>query len=131
CRRLHDGRHRTRRKSAMSSLQLQNKVILITGALGQAGRAAIPFFMAKGATVAACDIKPAEEFSEAEALRQQYGSERLLYIEANAKVEDQVKSMMDRIQQTFGRLDGCYHNVYTNKVGLIAEQSLEQWEDNI
>src|SRR5690606_10119024 len=53
------------------------------------------------------------------------------YIEANATIESQVRSMMNAVDQFFGRLDGCYHNVYTNKVGLIREQSLEDWEDNL
>ena len=115
----------------MGSLQLEGKVILITGALGQAGRPAVSFFLEKGASIAACDIKPIEEFIELTELQQQYGNERLLYVQANAMEEDQVINLMDTVEQYFGKLDGTYHNVYVNKVATIADQSLADWENSI
>ncbi len=115
----------------MGSSQLQDKVILITGALGKAGRAAIPFFLERGASVAACDIKPASEFADQEQLQKLHGNNRLLYVEGDMTDEKQVQSLMNAIKQYFGRLDGCYHNVYVSRSKLISELSLDDWETAI
>ncbi|MBP1994555.1 SDR family NAD(P)-dependent oxidoreductase [Paenibacillus eucommiae] len=115
----------------MGSLQLQDKVILITGALGAAGRAAIELFLDKGALVAASDIKTVEHFPDLEDLQKQYGSNRLIYVEADFMKEDQVKAVMAQINKYFGRLNGSYHNVYINAWGDIANLSLEEWEASI
>lgn len=115
----------------MNSASLQDKVILITGALGDAGREAIKLFLEKGALVAACDIKTIDGFPEWEALQKQYGSDHLLYMEANCMKEDHVISVMERIDQYYGRLNGSYHNVYVNRGFTIAELSLQDWEDSI
>lgn len=115
----------------MGRLQLQDKVILITGALGQAGESAISMFLEKGASVVACDIKPEDAFTEKDELQRQYGSERLLYITSDVMKEARVQALMEAIKQHFGRLDGVYHNVYVNKVSLIEDLSLEDWEDTL
>lgn len=115
----------------MGSLQLQDKVILITGALGKAGKSAVSLFLEKGASVAACDVKAESAFEEKQDLQRRYGTDRLLYVEADVTNELQVQSFMKSIKFYFGRLDGCYHNVYVNKAKAIAEQTLEDWEANI
>jgi NAD(P)-dependent dehydrogenase (short-subunit alcohol dehydrogenase family) len=115
----------------MASLQLQDKVILITGCLGAAGHAAVKLFLERGALIAACDIKPEETFADAEELRRQYGSERLTYMRADMTQEDQVKRFVAQIEKDFGRLEGSYHTTYVNNCESIAKQSLESWEESI
>jgi len=115
----------------MTTLQLNNKVIFITGAAGAAGRSAVKLFLEKGATVAACDIKPAASIHNLTSLQQQYGTDRLSYYEADLLVEDEIKSVLTDVRAVYGRLDGAYHNVYTNKPGSIATQSLAEWNANI
>jgi len=115
----------------MTTLQLSNKVILITGAAGTAGRSAVKLFLEKGATVAACDIKPAASLPSLTSLQEQYGKERLSYYEADLLLEEAVKSVLTDVRAVNGRLDGAYHNVYTNKPGAIATQSLAEWNANI
>lgn len=115
----------------MSTLPLQGKVILVTGALGQAGRSAVPFFLGKGASIAACDIRPEADFTEKADLEEQFGKERLVYIQANATNEDEIRSLMQSVKEYFGRLDGCYHNVYQSVVKRIEELALEEWEYTI
>lgn len=115
----------------MASLQLQDKVILITGALGAAGRAAVELLLEKGAKVAAADILSADAFTDLEHLQKQFGKDRLLYISADLMDEEQVKDAIERTGRYFGRLDGSYHNVYVNKYRTIAQSSLQEWEDSI
>lgn len=113
------------------TLQLENKVIVITGAQGAAGSDATKMLLERGAFVAACDIRPVSDFRDFEKLKEQYGSDRLIYIQGNMTKEDQVQDLMRQIDRTFGRLNGCYHTAYVNNWGLIANQSLADWEDAI
>ncbi|MCQ6561017.1 SDR family oxidoreductase [Paenibacillus mendelii] len=115
----------------MGALQLDDKVILITGALGAAGSEAIKLFLERGALVAACDIRPVSDFAELDSLTEKYGSGRLMFVQGDMRNEADVREAVAAIDQTFGRLNGTYHNAYVNKVALIAEQSLEDWEDCI
>lgn len=113
------------------TLQLENKVIVITGAQGAAGSDATKMFLERGAFVAACDIRPEGDFRDIQNLKEQYGSDRLIYVQANMTKEDQVQDLMRQTDQAFGRLNGCYHTTYVNNYELIAKQSLEDWEDSI
>ncbi|MBP1990148.1 SDR family NAD(P)-dependent oxidoreductase [Paenibacillus eucommiae] len=115
----------------MCALQLQNKVILITGALGLAGKAAIEQFLSKGAAIAAMDIKETDDFAELSDLQQKYGAERLIYIKADCTQEEQIKSAIIQIDSSFGRLNGYYHNVYVNPSLAIADMSLSEWEHSL
>lgn len=115
----------------MSNLQLADKVICITGALGTAGRAAIKLFLDKGAKVAACDLKDQKEFEEIKTLSELYGSERFLYIQADLTDEQKVIEAFSAMEAYLGRLDGLYHNAYVNHYKRIAEQSLESWNATI
>src|SRR5690606_13185249 len=115
----------------MNQLQLNNKVILITGALGALGSSAIQMFLERGASLAACDIKSIDSSPKIDALARQFGEQRLLYIQADVTDEEQVKHVMEKTKQVFGRLDGSYHNAYVNNYRSIAEQTLEEWEGSI
>jgi NAD(P)-dependent dehydrogenase (short-subunit alcohol dehydrogenase family) len=115
----------------MSKLQLADKVICITGALGTAGRAATKLFLDKGARVAACDIKDEAEFIEMRSFQELYGNEHFLYIQADVTNEQQVTEAFLAIRNFFGRLDGLYHNAYVNHYMRIAEQSLASWNATI
>lgn len=111
--------------------QLQNKVILVTGCLGAAGHAAVKLFLERGASVAACDIKPREDFTDLEALQARYGADRLTFMQADMVQEEQVVEFIHNIERDFGRLDGSYHTTYVNRYEAIMKQSLESWEDSI
>ncbi|MFK7691672.1 SDR family NAD(P)-dependent oxidoreductase [Paenibacillus sp. HJGM_3] len=108
--------------------QLQDKVIVITGSMGAAGGAAVKLFLESGAFVAACDIKAENEFSEKALLLERFGSNRLLYVQADMNEESQVQNLFTRVSFHFGRLDGSFHTTYTNLTGRIEDQSLQDWE---
>jgi NAD(P)-dependent dehydrogenase (short-subunit alcohol dehydrogenase family) len=115
----------------MNKMQLQDKVVLITGALGAAGRSAAQMFLERGAIITACDIKSLDNFPEMDSLTQQYGEQRFTYIQADVTNEDQVKNIMEKTNRVFGRLDGSYHNAYVNNYRSIADQTLQEWEESI
>ncbi|MDR6553186.1 SDR family NAD(P)-dependent oxidoreductase [Paenibacillus qinlingensis] len=109
------------------SLPLQDKVIVVTGALGKIGFAAVRMFLARGAKVIANDWVTAEESPRMMELQAQYGPDRLLFVQADASNEDQVTGMFRQIREQFGRLEGSFHNSYTQNRKPVAEYTLEDW----
>jgi len=112
-------------------VNLENKVILVTGALGDSGREAIRLFLEKGASVAANDLLSINHYPQWDALLEQYGDRRMLFLQADCCDESGVKSVMEQVEMHFGKLDGTYHNVYANPSLSISEMSLDDWENSI
>jgi NAD(P)-dependent dehydrogenase (short-subunit alcohol dehydrogenase family) len=110
---------------------LHNKVVLITGCLGALGRSAIRLFLERGAIVFGCDRQPLESYPAIEQLQVQYGEKRFVFKQVDLCDEEQVKSVISEIEHCFGRLDGTYHNVYTNVWKPALELSLTEWEDTL
>jgi NAD(P)-dependent dehydrogenase (short-subunit alcohol dehydrogenase family) len=106
--------------------QLEHKVIWITGALGLIGRASVIKFLEKGATVVGTDIEEIEQFHEAAELQKQYGDRLMLFV-SDATQEDQVIDSVTRIKSRYGRIDGLFHNVYTQIWKTTTEISLSEW----
>lgn len=111
--------------------QLAGKVILVTGAFGQAGQSAVRMFLEKGASVVANDLLDIEDFPEMLNLRERFGEKRLLFVKADVSEESQVKLAMRQIETCFGKLNGSYHNAYTNIWKSVLDLNLEEWESNI
>lgn len=112
-------------------LQLRQKAILVTGALGALGQAAVRLFLERGASIVACDLKPIEEAEDIGELQTRYGSDRLAYLQADVTREDDLERLESWVEAQWGRLDGVYHNAYTNKTARIANQPLTEWEDTL
>lgn len=110
---------------------LQDKVILITGCLGSLGRSAIEMFLERGATIYGCDRVPLDKYRDIVLLQERYGELRMKYRQADMCVEDEVKAVISDVDRSFGRLDGTYHNVYTNGWKPVVEMSLEEWDNSI
>jgi NAD(P)-dependent dehydrogenase (short-subunit alcohol dehydrogenase family) len=113
------------------NLPLQDKVIVVTGALGKIGFASVRMFLARGANVIANDWVAAEESPGMMALQEEYGPDRLLFVQADASNEDQVAGMFHQIREQFGRLDGSFHNSYKQNRKPVAEYTLEDWNEVI
>jgi NAD(P)-dependent dehydrogenase (short-subunit alcohol dehydrogenase family) len=107
---------------------LQDKVIVVTGACGKLGKASVSLFLEKGANVVALDMRSPGDLPMIAALVERYGKGRLLAVEADATSEAHVAAAMERAEAQFGRLDGCFHNVYAQLHRPLADYSLEEWE---
>ncbi|MBP1988533.1 SDR family NAD(P)-dependent oxidoreductase [Paenibacillus eucommiae] len=105
---------------------LQNKVIWVTGAMGLIGMASLEVFLAKGALVLGTDIREDEANPVIQRLRETYG-EKLVLSVSDATDEQQVKESVLSIKEAFGRLDGLFHNVYTQIWKGVLELTLEEW----
>jgi NAD(P)-dependent dehydrogenase (short-subunit alcohol dehydrogenase family) len=106
---------------------MQAKVVLVTGALTGIGQAtALAFARAGGAHVVVSGRR--EDAGKAlEAELRALGGEAE-FVRADVRREDEVKNLVDKTVERFGRLDVAVNNAGTEgKVGPITEQSAESY----
>jgi 3-oxoacyl-[acyl-carrier protein] reductase len=116
-------------------MQLQDKVVAVTGAARGIGMAIAAAFADKGARIALIDLVPAD----VEATRAEFagrGVDVRAYT-ANVAKEDQVVAALDRVVADFGRLDVMVNNAGIIKDALllkvkdgavVSKMTLEQWQ---
>jgi len=108
-------------------LALHRKVIVVTGALGKVGYAAVRMFLERGAIVAANDWTEAAGHEGMTELLRRYGEDRLLFVHGDAGDEAQVAAMFASIRRQYGRLDGTFHNAYHQNRKPVDQYTLEEW----
>jgi NAD(P)-dependent dehydrogenase (short-subunit alcohol dehydrogenase family) len=104
----------------------ENPVVLITGALAGIGRATAIAFARAGARVVVSGRRQ-EPGLALEAELRQLGAEAA-FIHADVRQEEDVRSLVDKTVERFGRLDVAVNNAGTEgKKGPITEQSEESY----
>jgi NAD(P)-dependent dehydrogenase (short-subunit alcohol dehydrogenase family) len=105
---------------------MSNSVVLITGGLTGIGRAAAVAFAKKGANVVVAGRRDEAGKALAEELRG-FGSEAE-FINADVRKEDDVRALVDRTIERFGRLDVAVNNAGTEgRPGPITDQTAESY----
>ncbi len=105
---------------------MDKPVVLITGALSGIGRATAIAFAKNGATVVVSGRRDEAGKALAEELRS-FGSEAE-FINADVRKEDDVRALVDRTIDRFGRLDVAVNNAATEgPVGPITDQTAESY----
>jgi len=118
----------------MSSMQLQDKVIIVTGGGQGLGRAMGEYLASKGARLALVDLNQ-ERLDEAVAACKAAGGDARAYL-CNVANEEQVSDMVARVAEDFGGLHGLVNNAGILRDGLllkvkdgeISKMSLAQWQ---
>ncbi|MEM7588401.1 MAG: SDR family oxidoreductase [Acidobacteriota bacterium] len=93
------------------------RVVLITGAAGGIGSAAVEVFRDAGWSVVGVDRK--RGVADREGVRG---------VCANVAVEAEVESLLDEIEKTEGRLDAIVNNAAVQVCQPLLETSLEAWD---
>jgi len=105
---------------------MSNPVVLITGGLTGIGRAAAVAFAKKGANVVVAGRRDEAGKALAEELCG-FGSEAE-FINADVRKEDDVRALVDRTIERFGRLDVAVNNAGTEgRPGPITDQTAESY----
>ena len=105
---------------------MTNPVVLITGGLTGIGRAAAIAFARKGAKVVVGGRREEAGQALAKELRS-FGSEAE-FINADVRKDDEVRALVDKTIERFGRLDVAVNNAGTEGLkGLITEQTADSY----
>ncbi len=107
-------------------LDLQGKVVVITGAANGIGRVIAETFAQAGAIVAALDLSgnSLQEFGQAFRERGWASGE----YECDVRDALAVTTVMEQIASRFGRIDVLVNNAGINAEGLVSELDVELWD---
>jgi NAD(P)-dependent dehydrogenase (short-subunit alcohol dehydrogenase family) len=109
-------------------MRLRDKVALITGAGSGMGRLAALTFAREGARVVAADVSAsAGEDTAAQVTRA--GGEAV-FVEADVSNEGQVRTVVRRAVERFGRLDVLYNNagIFPEQDGSVVDVAEDVWD---
>ncbi|MGV3721143.1 MAG: SDR family NAD(P)-dependent oxidoreductase [Actinomycetota bacterium] len=112
---------------SLDLFSLKGKVALVTGASKGLGYEIARALAAAGADVAITS-RHLEEVAEAAAQIEAETGRRVLGLEADAGVEAQVDSTIERVVAELGQLDILVNNAGVNRHSFVHEQSLADWE---
>ncbi|RFU80216.1 short chain dehydrogenase [Trichoderma arundinaceum] len=109
-------------------MSLASKVALVTGSASGLGRVIAETLLARGASVAICDINPARLATAKEALAAQYPPSRVLALEANVADEASVKKLLEQTVEHFGHLDVLVNNAgIMDKFDPVGDCDTQLW----
>ncbi|MFJ7205734.1 SDR family NAD(P)-dependent oxidoreductase [Streptomyces sp. NPDC098789] len=107
--------------------RFQGKSVLITGATSGIGRATAKAFAAQGAHVGFCGRRT-ELGRQVEREIRDAGGEAT-YVQADVRVEAQVRAFVDRVASRYGGIDVAFNNAGIGGGRLPHEMSVEEWDD--
>lgn len=108
--------------------RLEGKVAVITGAGSGMGKAMAELFSAQGARLVLADISGKQD-DVAAALKDKNGGNGAVGIRCDVSNEDDVKAMIARAEETFGRLDVLCNNAgFGGPMAALADQTTETWD---
>lgn len=106
--------------------QMENKVIIITGAAMGLGLAAAKELAARGATLTLVDYNEKSLLAAKEELSQQFPDAKVLTVVADVSQEEAVKNYVEQTVKAFGRIDGLYNNAgIEGRQAPMAEYDLD------
>jgi len=109
------------------NLNLGNKVVIVTGGASGIGAASAMAFAQEGASVVVADINI--ERGEELVSRLQSHSENCMYVPCDVSLESDIKNMISKTIQRYGRLDCAFNNAGIEGVTAnTIDCTNENWE---
>ena len=106
-------------------LNLENKVVIVTGGACGIGYAVVEEFLADGAKVVVCDINAtAPEFKGATA-------DNMLYVKTDVTSKEEVDAMVAKAVEVFGTVDVIVNNAGINIPRLLVDEAGQYELDEI
>lgn len=110
--------------------KLSEKIAVITGSSSGIGRAVALAFAREGAYVTINYPFKAQEQNAAEVKRTiEKMDRRVVTIQADVSVEDQVRSLVDNVMQEFGRIDILVNNAGIATSSTVEEMPVSMWDE--
>ena len=106
--------------------RLDGKVAIITGAASGIGEITARLFAGEGARLTLCDLAEEPLGKVAEEIRA--GGGEALAVRCSVADEPEVKAMVARTLETYGRLDILINNAGITRDALAPRMSLEEWD---
>jgi len=109
-------------------MRLHDKVVLITGSAGGMGKAAAELFAREGASIIVTDILADAGEETARAIRDAGG--KAVFFKADVSNEEEVKRLVARSIDAFGRIDVLYNNagIMPADDGGVTDLSEATWD---
>ena len=104
---------------------LKDKVVIVTGAAGDIGKAIALRFGQEGSKVMIADF--ADGASVAEEIRKATGSQ-IIYFPVDVTDFESVKKMVEKALEEFGQIDIMVNNAGINSDNLIKKMGKDQWD---
>ena len=104
-------------------MQLQNKVIVVTGGASGIGGAISKVLVARGAKVVAVDVNK----EAGETLEKKLG-ENIRFLLGDVSDKAVAQSAVELAATTFGGLDGLVNNAHASRQAMFNELTEEQWD---
>jgi len=111
----------TARKATLVLLDLEGKVVVVTGGGRGIGRTLVERFGSEGSRVVALDVAFGDED------RPQAGEAGALAVECDVTAADSVRRAVEEVLDRHGRIDVLVNNAGVNVEGLVAELDPELW----
>lgn len=111
----------------MIDLQLDNRVILVTGGSSGVGLALVGDLLAAGARVATC-ARDVERLEVSIGELPNYDRERVLTLSADVREPDDVTTFVGAAVERFGRIDGLVNNAGQSLLKRFDETSWTEWQ---
>ena len=115
-------------------MKLSGKVAIVTGAGSGQGRAVATLFAKEGAKVAVADINDEGGLKTADIIASAGGE--AIYVSCDVSDLEQVKVLIKKTVDTYGRLDILYNNAARNRPATpvpetVAEMPEDHWRETI
>jgi NAD(P)-dependent dehydrogenase (short-subunit alcohol dehydrogenase family) len=105
------------------------KVVLITGALSDIGRATAQAFACSGYAIVLNHRRGAEQATKfADSLLHDWNAPQAVAIQADVRYRAEVQSLFEQAYQAFGRMDVLINNAGVNRDKPFMEMSDDEWD---
>lgn len=115
----------------MMSLDLSERVAVVTGGSSGIGLACVERFLEAGAAVAFCGRDATRLETARTALQQRFAQARLLAQTCDVLDADDVARFADAVRERFGRTDMLINNAGQGRVSTFASTSDDEWREEL